>query len=85
MLSFYNYAVVWNNAGAYRSAEGELDKTIYYEQLIDEADRAMQVFDDPVIRALDGDNNDLDGLKQELCYDIYGNVVCRLQQKRGHE
>lgn len=81
MLSFYNYAVVWNNAGAYRSAEGELDKTIYYEQLIDEADRAMQVFDDPVIRALDGDNYDLDGLKQELCYDIYGNVVCGCNKK----
>ena len=62
LLSFYNYAVVWNNAGTYRSEEGELDKTTYYEQLIVEADRAMLVFDDPVIRALDGDNYDLYGL-----------------------
>ncbi len=81
MLSFYNYAVVWNNAGTYLSAEGELDKPTYYEQLIDEADRAMRVFDDPMIRALDGDKYDLDGLKQELSYDIYGNVVCGCDRK----
>ena len=55
---------------------GEKNESVEFQKrLIEQTDRAIAVYDDPKVRALDGDKYDLDGLKEELEYDVYGNWI----------
>ncbi len=76
LFAYYNYPVVMINCREVI----EIGETLQVqEQLKQEIERAIAVYDDPAIRALDGDKYDLDGLKKELIHDIYGNWVCGLK------
>lgn len=75
LFSFYNYAVVLMNSKPFAEQMG-FTLPEYEKNLLSEVDKALAVYDDPVVRALDGDKYDLDGLKDELNYDVFGNWIC---------
>lgn len=80
LFSFYNYAIVMvNNRDEFMV--GEPDGNIFQTALLRQVDRAMAVYDHPDVRALDGDKYDLDDLKEELSYDVYGNWLCGSEKK----
>ena len=61
---------------------GEKNESVEFQKrLIKQTDRAIAVYDDPKVRALDGDKYDLDGLKEELEYDVYGNWICGTDER----
>lgn len=76
LFAYYNYAVVLINmrAGFGHGEKNESEE--FQKRLIEQTDRAIAVYDNPEVRALDGDKYDLDGLKEELEYDVYGNWIC---------
>ncbi len=83
LFAFYNYPVVLVNG---RSAIGKQEKDgpekeAYQKDLIRQVDRAAALYDDPAVRELDGERYDLDGLKEELYYDVYGNWICGTDHK----
>lgn len=83
LFAFYNYPVVQMNA---RAAIGkqEVDgpeKAAYQKDLIRQVDRAVALYDDPKVLELDGEKYDLDGLKEELYYDVFGNWICGSDRK----
>ncbi len=75
LFAFYNYAVVLMNSKPFAAQMG-FSKPAYERQLLVEVDKALAAYDDPVVRELDGDKYDLDGLKDELNYDVFGNWIC---------
>lgn len=76
LFAYYNYVVVMVNmrAGFGHGENNESEE--FQKHLIEQTDRAIAVYDDAGVRALDGDKYDLDGLKEELEYDVYGNWIC---------
>ncbi len=78
LFAFYNYPVVQVNARSSIGHQGNDDpkRQEYQEDLIRQVDRAVALYDDPAVRSLDGERYDLDGLKEELYYDVYGNWIC---------
>lgn len=81
LFSFYNYAVVWNNSSVYRKFADREQREEYLQRVIRETDWAISVYDDGQIRALDGERYDLDELKEELSYDIFGSFICGCSKK----
>ena len=80
LFSYYNFTVIIVNVRPYYKEFRE--STAEYERwIIEEYDRAIAVYDDPVVRAMDGDKYDLDGLKVELAYDVFGNWICGSDSK----
>lgn len=75
LFAFYNYAVVLMNS---KPDAKELGYTPaeYDKQLLMEVDKALAVYDNPVVRKMDGEKYDLDGLKDEINYDVFGNWIC---------
>lgn len=72
LFSYYNFTVIIVNVRPYYKKFRE--STAEYEKwLMEEYDRAIAVYDSPVVRNMDGDKYDLDGLKVELAYDVFGN------------
>ena len=76
LFAFYNYPVVMVNC---RKVAGDGEGRYVQEKLGREIARALEVYDDPAVRALDGDKYDLDGLKKEVVHDVYGNWVCGME------
>lgn len=81
LFSFYNYAVVWNNSSPLQKFLSMEKRRAYQEKLIREVDVAFAAFDDPTLRALDGERYDIDGLKEELAYDVFGSFICGCDTK----
>lgn len=80
LFSFYNFTVIIVNVRPYY--KDFTPTTADYEKwIMKEYDRAIAVYDDPVVRELDGDKYDLDGLKDELAYDVFGNWICGSDSK----
>ena len=81
LFAYYNYVVVQVNMRA-GFGHGEKNESVEFQKrLIKQTDRAIAVYDDPKVRALDGDKYDLDGLKEELEYDVYGNWICGTDER----
>lgn len=81
LFAYYNYVVVQVNMRA-GFGHGEKNESVEFQKhLIEQTDRAIAVYDDPKVRALDGDKYDLDGLKEELEYDVYGNWICGTDER----
>lgn len=83
LFAFYNYPVVMMNARSkigHQETEGP-QKEEYQKRLICQVDRAAALYNDPAVRELDGERYDLDGLTEELYYDVYGNWICGSDQK----
>lgn len=81
LFAYYNYSVVLVNIRAgFGHGENNEDEE-FQKNLIEQTDRAIAVYDDPRVRALDGDKYDLDGLKEEIEYDVYGNWICGTQKR----
>ena len=80
LFAFYNYAVILVNGRQCYEKEKE---TSYRHQhdIIRAADEAIAAYDNPVVRGMDGDKYDLDGLKEELLYDVFGNWICGCDQR----
>ena len=80
LFAFYNYAVILVNGRQCYEKEKE---TSYRHQhdIIRAADEAIAAYDNPVVRSMDGDKYDLDGLKEELLYDVFGNWICGCDQR----
>lgn len=76
LFAFYNYPVVMVNC---RKVAGDGESRYVQEKLGREIARALAVYDDPAVRALDGDKYDLDRLKKEVVHDVYGNWVCGME------
>ena len=76
LFAFYNYPIVIVNCHKVGDDEGNRR---LQRQLGQELARAIAVYDDPRIRALDGVRYNLDGLKKELIHDVYGNWVCGME------
>lgn len=83
LFAFYNYPVVLVNARSKIGEQGKngAERQAYQNDLIRQVDRAVALYDDPAVREMDGERYDLDGLKEELYYDIYGNWICGSDQK----
>lgn len=80
LFSYYNFTVIIVNVRPYYKKFRE--STAEYEKwLMEEYDRAIAVYDSPVVRNMDGDKYDLDGLKVELAYDVFGNWICGSDSK----
>lgn len=82
LFAFYNYPIVLVNC---RKVAKDGGGRQMQEQMMREAARAAEVYDDPAIRALDGERYDLDGLKKELLHDLYGNWVCGMEKNERLE
>ena len=75
LFAFYNYDIILMSSKPFALQAG-LEPMEYENMLLAEVDRALAVYDDAVVRELDGDKYDLDGLKDELNYDVFGNWIC---------
>lgn len=82
LFAYYNYPVVLVNCRKAVKNEETFGEQVH---LMEEISRAVAVYEDPVIRALDGERYDLDGLKTELLHDVYGNWVCGLEASERME
>lgn len=76
LFAFYNYPVVMVNCR--KVVDGGETRQVQ-RKLKEEIARAAAVYDNPAVRALDGERYDLDGLKRELIHDVYGNWVCGME------
>ena len=65
LFAFYNAAIVAVNWKCLREKED-------IPKLVEEAER---MYNDPAVRALDGERYDLDELIRELRYDVWGNLI----------
>ncbi len=81
LFAYYNYCVVLVNARNDFGRNSEPETVQYQERVMEQVNRALQVYDDPKVRELDGDKYDLDELKEELLYDSYGNWICGCDEK----
>ena len=80
LFAFYNYAVILVNGRQCYEKEQETSYRHQYD-IIRAADEAIAAYDNPVVRSMDGDKYDLDGLKEELLYDVFGNWICGCDQR----
>lgn len=80
LFAFYNYAVILVNGRQCYEKEKETSYRHQYD-IIRAADEAIAAYDNPVVRSMDGDKYDLDGLKEELLYDVFGNWICGCDQR----
>lgn len=85
LFAFYNYAVVLVNARADFGRRTERESAGYQNRVMKAVDDALNVYDSPIVRKMDGDKYDLDELKKELYYDVYGNWVCGCDSKEEME
>ncbi len=76
LFAFFNYPIVMLNSRSDFGRSNSDENPEYQEQLIREVELANTVYDDPRVRAQDGEKYDLDELRDELNYDIYGNWIC---------
>ncbi len=81
LFAYYNYCAVLVNARSDFGRKHEKESAEYQENVMQQVNRALQVYDDSKVRELDGDKYDLDGLKEELLYDTYGNWICGCDEK----
>ena len=75
LFAYYNYAAVVMNSRPFAQELGYTSFE-YEEYLLAETDSAIAVYDAPVVRMMDGEKYDLDGLRDELNYDVFGNWIC---------
>ena len=85
LFAYYNYAVVMVNARADFGRRTERESAEYQNRVIEAVDDALSVYDSPLVREKDGDKYDLDELKKELYYDVYGNWICGCDSKEEME
>ncbi len=82
LFAYYNYPVVLVNC---RKVVEDGESVQVQKRLGKEIARAAEVYDNPEVRALDGERYDLDGLKKELLHDVYGNWVCGMEGNESLE
>ncbi len=81
LFAYFNYPVIMVNARADFGRNKGYDNEEYQKSVIRETDRALAIFDHPIVRSMDGEKYDLDELKEELSYTIFGNWICGCDEK----
>lgn len=81
LFAYFNYPVIMVNARADFGRNKAYDNEEYQRNVIRETDRALAVFDHPLVRTMDGEKYNLDELKEELSYTIFGNWICGCDKK----
>ncbi|MCI5856213.1 MAG: ATP-binding protein [Agathobacter sp.] len=76
LFAYFNYPIVMLNARSDFGRSNSDETPEYQERLIREVELANAIYDDPRVREQDGEKYDLDELRDELNYDIYGNWIC---------
>lgn len=76
LFAFFNYPIVMLNSRSDFGRSKSDENPEYQERLIEEVELANAIYNDPRVQAQDGEKYDLDELRDELNYDVYGCWIC---------
>lgn len=77
LVGSYNYELMLVNSKQYKS---DVDEA-FQRKILKEMEEILELYNNPKVRALDGDICDIEELAQSLIYDICGNLVCYIHKE----